>query len=118
MLLPGTGRDVIGEDAAAGWLAGAGDCVSSASAAAGSASSATTAAEARWLDRIVFIEYFLGLTLSAIWKADERLLGRCRALPTCRGLRAFMGKSTTKLCITATLALPDSALVRMRTVPS
>jgi len=26
------------------------------------------AVEAKWLDRMVFIESFLGLTLSAIWK--------------------------------------------------
>src|SRR5271167_1843203 len=68
MLLPGTGWDVIGEDAAAGGAAGAGDCVGCASAAAGSANSAMMAAEAKWLDRIVFIESFLGLTLSAIWR--------------------------------------------------
>ena len=68
MLLPGTGWDVIGEDAAAGGAAGAGDCVGCASAAAGNANSAMIAAEAKWLDRIVFIESFLGLTLSAIWK--------------------------------------------------
>jgi hypothetical protein len=67
MLLPETGWHVIGEDAAPGGAAGAGDWVGCASAAAGSASSATTAAEARWLDRIIFIESF-GLTLSAIWK--------------------------------------------------
>src|SRR5271166_5520585 len=68
MLLPGTGWDVIGEDAAAGGAGGAGDCVGCASAAAGSANSAMMAAEAKWLARIVFIESFLGLTLSAIWK--------------------------------------------------
>jgi hypothetical protein len=68
MVLPGTGCDVIGEDAAAGGAAGAGDWVGCANAAAGSANSATMAAEAKWLDRIVFIESFLGLTLSAIWK--------------------------------------------------
>jgi hypothetical protein len=68
MLLPETGWHVIGEDAAPGGAAGAGDWVGCASAAAGSASSATTAAEASWLDRIVFIESFLGLTLSATWK--------------------------------------------------
>jgi len=61
--LPGTGWDVIGEDAAAG-AAGAG-C---ASAAAGSVSSATMAVEARWFDRIVVIESFLRLRLSPIWK--------------------------------------------------
>src|SRR5580700_6735542 len=64
MLLPGTGCDVIGEGAAAG----AGDWVGCASAAAGSANSAMMAAETKWLDRTVFIESFLGLTLSAIWK--------------------------------------------------
>jgi hypothetical protein len=69
MLLPETGWDANGEDAAAGGVAGAGDCVACASAAAGSANSAMIAAEAKWLDRIVFIESFLGLTLSAIWKA-------------------------------------------------
>src|SRR5271166_3596200 len=68
MVLPGTGWDVIGEDAAAGGVAGAGDCVACANAAAGSANSAMMAAEAKWLDRIVFIVSFLGLTLSAIWK--------------------------------------------------
>ena len=67
-VLPGTGWEVIGEDAAAGGAAGAGDWAGCASAAAGSASSATTAAEARWLDRIVFIGSFLGLMLSPIWK--------------------------------------------------
>src|SRR5208282_2289450 len=59
MVLPGTGCDVIGEDAPAGGAAGAGDCVGCASAAAGSANSAMMAAEAKWLDRIVFIESFL-----------------------------------------------------------
>src|SRR5271166_5201446 len=68
MLLPGTGCDGIGEDAAADGAAGAGDWVGCDSAAAGSANSAMMAAEAKWLDRIVFIESFLGLTLSAIWK--------------------------------------------------
>src|SRR5271166_6706849 len=68
MLLPGTGWGVVGEDAAAGGAAGAGDCVGCASAAAGSANSAIMAAEAKWLDRIVFIESFLGQTLSAISK--------------------------------------------------
>ena len=67
MLFPGTGSGVIGGGAAAGGAAGAGDCVGCASAAAGSANSAMRAAEAKWLDRIVFIESFLGLTLSAIW---------------------------------------------------
>src|SRR5271169_1060521 len=68
MLLPGTGWDGIGGDAAAGGRVGAGDWAGCASAAAGSVSSATMAAEARRLDRIVFIEAFLGLTLSAISK--------------------------------------------------
>jgi hypothetical protein len=68
MLLPGTGCDVIGEDGAAGGAAGAGDCVGCASAAAGSANSVMMAAEAKWLDRIILIESFLGLTLSVIWK--------------------------------------------------
>jgi hypothetical protein len=72
MVLPETGWDAIGEDAAAGGAADAGDCVACANAAAGSANSAMIAAEAKWLDRIVFIESFLGLTLSAI------LEGRCR----------------------------------------
>jgi hypothetical protein len=58
MFLAGTGW-VIGEDAAAGGAAGAGDWAGCASAAAESASSATTAAEARWLDRIDLIESFL-----------------------------------------------------------
>src|ERR1700720_2434617 len=72
MFLPGTGWEVIDEDAAAGGAAGGGDWAGCASAAAESASSATTAAEARWLDRIVFIESFL--------RSDvvRDLEGRCR----------------------------------------
>src|SRR5271165_7272856 len=72
MVLPGTGWEVIGEDAAAGGAAGTGDWAGCVSAAAESASSATTAAEARWLDRIVFIESFL--------RSDvvRDLEGRCR----------------------------------------
>ena len=68
----GTGWEVIGEDAAAGGAAGTGDWAGCASAAAESASSATTAAEASWLDRIVFIESFL--------RSDvvRDLEGRCR----------------------------------------
>jgi hypothetical protein len=69
MVLPGTGWDVIGGDAAAGGAGGAGDWVGCANAGAGSANSAMMAAEAKWLDRIVFIESFLGLTLSAIWQS-------------------------------------------------
>jgi hypothetical protein len=77
MFLPGTGGDVTGEDAAAGGAAGAGDWAGCARAAAGSASSATMAAEPRWLDRIVFIESFLVLTLSAIWKGGFRPRAGC-----------------------------------------
>jgi hypothetical protein len=68
MLLPEMGCDAIGEDAAAGGVVGAEDWADCASAAAGSASSARMAAQAKWLDRIVFIESFLSLMLSRDWK--------------------------------------------------